>query len=98
MPRILLLPLFGAVLLVSLGSTGQADQTDRRLDALFETLKTTADRATAQTTQAEIWHRVFRNALRLIVLPTPDSSRETRLAFVDVICPIFIVKFFLLSS
>jgi tetratricopeptide (TPR) repeat protein len=62
-PRNLLLPLFGAVLLVSLGSTGQADQTDRRLDVLFETLKTTADRATARTTQAEIW-RIWINSGR----------------------------------
>lgn len=63
MPRILLLPLFGVVLLVSLESTGHADQSDRRLDALFETLKTTADRATAQTVQAEIW-RVWINSGR----------------------------------
>jgi tetratricopeptide (TPR) repeat protein len=47
--------LLGALLLMGLSWAGQADQSDTRLDALFQMLKTAGDRGTAQSAEAEIW-------------------------------------------
>ena len=51
----LLLSLFGAAILASLPSPAGADQTDARLDALFEVLETTSDMEAARAAEAEIW-------------------------------------------
>lgn len=53
--RALYFPLLGVLMLTGLPATGQADQSDERLDALFETLRTTGDRQAAQSTEAQIW-------------------------------------------
>jgi tetratricopeptide (TPR) repeat protein len=53
--RAAFLSLLGAALLLGLPSAGQADQSDERLDALFEMLKTARDAETAQSVEAEIW-------------------------------------------
>ncbi len=53
--RVLFLSLLGAAMLAPLPSTAQADQTDERLDALFEVLKTAGDREAARAVEAEIW-------------------------------------------
>ncbi len=53
--RVLFLLLLGAAVLAALPSTMQADQTDARLDALFEVLETTSDRQAARAAEAEIW-------------------------------------------
>lgn len=45
----------GAALLLVLPSQAPADQTDARLDGLFEVLKTSNDRATARSAESEIW-------------------------------------------
>jgi tetratricopeptide (TPR) repeat protein len=47
--------LLGAAVLAPLPSTAQADQTDERLDGLFEVLKTTGDREAVRAAEAEIW-------------------------------------------
>ncbi|GMQ76793.1 MAG: hypothetical protein BMS9Abin01_2088 [Gammaproteobacteria bacterium] len=53
--RVLLLSLLGAAVLAPLPPAAQADQTDGRLDALFEVLETTGDRQAARAAEAEIW-------------------------------------------
>jgi len=53
--RLLFGPLLGVAMLAPLPSTAQADQTDERLDALFEILKTTGDREAVRASEAEIW-------------------------------------------
>ncbi len=53
--RVLLPLLLGAAMLAALPSTLLADQTDARLDALFEALETTSDRQAARTAEGEIW-------------------------------------------
>jgi tetratricopeptide (TPR) repeat protein len=53
--RILFLSLFGAAILAPLPSLAWADQTDARLDALFEVLATTSGMPAAQAAEAEIW-------------------------------------------
>ena len=49
------LPLFGAAMLALLPSPAWADQTDVRLDGLFELLATSSGRQAAQAAEAEIW-------------------------------------------
>ncbi len=51
----LFLPLFGAAMLALLPSPAWADQTDARLDGLFELLATSSGRQAAQAAEAEIW-------------------------------------------
>jgi tetratricopeptide (TPR) repeat protein len=51
----LFLPLFGAATLALLPSPAWADQTDARLDGLFELLATSSGRQAARTAEAEIW-------------------------------------------
>lgn len=51
----LFLSLFGAAFLAPLPSLAWADQTDARLDALFEVLETTSDMQAAGSAEAEIW-------------------------------------------
>ena len=51
----LFLPLFGAAMLALLPSPAWADQSDARLDGLFELLATSSDRQAARTAEAEIW-------------------------------------------
>lgn len=51
----LFLSLFGAAILASLPSPAWADQTDARLDALFEVLETTSGMEAARAAEAEIW-------------------------------------------
>ena len=53
--RVLYWSLLCAAMLAPLPSTTQADQTDERLDALFEVLKTTGDREAVRAAVAEIW-------------------------------------------
>ncbi len=50
-------PLFGAIaaFTLSLSLAGHADQTDARLDQLFETLQSSQDETVLQETEAEIW-------------------------------------------
>jgi len=47
--------LFGAAFLAPLPSPAWADQTDARLDALFEVLETTSEMQAARAAEAEIW-------------------------------------------
>lgn len=51
----LFLSFFGAAILASLPSPAWADQTDARLDGLFEVLATTSDMEAARAAEAEIW-------------------------------------------
>jgi len=51
----LFLPLFGAAMLALLPSPAWADQTDVRLDGLFDLLATSSGRPAAQAAEAEIW-------------------------------------------
>jgi len=51
----LFLSLFGAAFLAPLPSPAWADQTDARLDALFEVLETTSEMQAARAAEAEIW-------------------------------------------
>ncbi len=53
--RALFVMLLGAAMLAPLPPTAKADQSDKRLDALFEVLETTSDREAAQGAEAEIW-------------------------------------------
>jgi len=55
MYRTLFLSLLGAATLSSLPSPAYADQTDGRLDALFEVLATTGVAEQAQAAEADIW-------------------------------------------
>jgi len=51
----LFLSFFGAAILATLPSPAWADQTDARLDGLFEVLATTSDMEAARAAEAEIW-------------------------------------------
>ena len=51
----LFLSFFGAAILATLPSPAWADQTDGRLDGLFEVLATTSDMEVARAAEAEIW-------------------------------------------
>ncbi len=51
----LFLPLFGAAMLALLPSPAWADQSDARLDGLFDLLATSSGRQAARTAEAEIW-------------------------------------------
>ena len=53
--RTLFLSLLGAAFLAPLPSLAWADQTDVRLDALFEVLETTSGMQAARAAEAEIW-------------------------------------------
>ena len=53
--QLLFLSLFGAAFLAPLPSAAWADQTDARLDALFEVLETTSEMQAARAAEAEIW-------------------------------------------
>ena len=55
MPRLLPTSLLASVLLVPLAPIAQADQSDQRLTALFETLKSTGDVSAARAAEVEIW-------------------------------------------
>ena len=51
----LFLPLFGAAMLALLPSPAWADQSDARLDGLFDLLATSSGGQAARTAEAEIW-------------------------------------------
>ncbi len=55
----LFLSFFGAAILATLPSPAWADQTDARLDGLFEVLATTSDMEAARAAEAEIWRIWF---------------------------------------
>ena len=61
MYRFLPIVLLATLLLVPVAPMVQADQSDQRLTALFETLKTTDDTAAARAAEAEIW-RIWINS------------------------------------
>ena len=55
MHRMLFLSLLAAAIVAALPPVARADQTDERLDALFEVLETSGGTRAAQAAEAEIW-------------------------------------------
>lgn len=53
--RCVLVSVLGVALVVALPAAGRADQSDRRLDGLFEILKRSDDGQAVQSAEAEIW-------------------------------------------